>query len=78
MIKLKRIFDINYKGHKLSVEQTEYASNGRYALQAYEDGMPFDTLTVNLEAYDRDFPKAKVIFLNTNHVPDIKDALLDA
>lgn len=78
MIKLKRMFDINYKGHSLSVEQTEYASNGRYALQAYEDGQPFDTLTVNIEAYDRDFPKAKVIFLNTNHVPGIKDVLLDA
>lgn len=78
MIKLKRTFEVPYKGYKLKVEQTEYASNGRYALQAYVDGDPFDVLTVNIEGYDKDFPKAKTIFLNTNHCPGIKEALLDA
>ena len=42
------------------------------------DGDPFDTLTVNIEAYDREFPQAKTIFLNTNHCPGIKEALLEA
>ena len=78
MIKLKRTFRIKYKTYNLLVEQTEYATNGRYALQAYVDGDPFDTLTVNIEAYDTDFPQAKTIFLNTNHCPGIKEALLDA
>lgn len=78
MIKLKRTFEVPYKEYKLKVEQTEYATNGRYALQAYVDGDPFDALTVNIEAYDRDFPQAKIIFLNTNRCPGIKEALLDA
>ena len=78
MIKLKRTFRVKYKTYNLLVEQTEYATNGRYALQAYVDGDPFDTLTVNIEAYDTDFPQAKTIFLNTNHCPGIKEALLDA
>lgn len=78
MIKLKRTFKVKYKSYDLTVEQTEYATNGRYALQAYVDGDPFDTLTVNIEAYDREFPQAKVIFLNTNHCPGIKEALQDA
>ena len=78
MIKLRRTFEVPYKEYKLKVEQTEYATNGRYALQAYVDGDPFDILTVNIEAYDRDFPQAKIIFLNTNHCPGIKEALLDA
>ena len=78
MIKLKRQFDVEYNNKNLIVEQIRYASNGRYALQAYEDGEPFDTLTVNLEAYDKDYPDAKIIFLNANHVPGIKNTLLDA
>lgn len=78
MIKLKRTFKVKYKSYELTVEQNEYATNGRYALQAYVDGDPFDTLTVNIEAYDRDFPQAKTIFLNTNHCPGIKEALQDA
>ena len=78
MIKLKRMFEVPYKGLTLKVEQTEYASNGRYALQAYVEGDPYDVLTVNIEGYDRDYPKAKDIFLNTNRCPGIKEALLDA
>ena len=78
MIKLKRTFEVPYKEYKLKVEQTEYVTNGRYALQAYVDGDPFDTLTVNIEAFDERFPQAKIIFLNTNHCPGIKEALLDA
>lgn len=78
MIKLKRTFKVRYKSYDLTVEQTEYATNGRYALQAYVDGDPFVVLTVNIEGYDKDFPKAKDIFLNTNHCPGIKEALLDA
>lgn len=78
MIKLKRTFKVRYKAYNLLVEQTEYATNGRYALQAYVDGDPFDVLTVNIEAYDERFPQAKTIFLNTNHCPGIKEALLDA
>ena len=78
MIKLRRSFEVPYKEYKLKVEQTEYASNGRYALQAYVGGDPFDVLTVNIEGYDKDFSEAKIIFLNTNHCPGIKEALLDA
>ncbi len=78
MIKLKRSFKVKYKTYDLTVEQTEYATNDRYALQAYVDGDPFDTLTVNIEAFDDKFPQAKIIFLNTNHCPGIKEALLDA
>lgn len=78
MIRFKRTFRVPYKDHILKVEQTEYASNGRYALQAYVDDDPFDVLTVNIEGYDKDFPKANTIFLNTNHCPGIKEALLDA
>lgn len=78
MIKLKKQFEIEYNHKKLIVEQTTYASNGRYALQAFEDGEPFDVLTVNIEAYDCNFPNAKTIFLNTNHVPGIKKSLLEA
>ena len=78
MIKLRRTFEVPYKEYTLKVEQTEYATNGRYALQAYVDGDPFDTLTVNIEAYDREFPQAKYIFINENHCPGIKEALQDA
>lgn len=78
MIKLKRVFDIKYRDHKLNIEQTEYTNNGRYALQSFMDGEPFAILTVNLPAYDRDFIHAKTIFLDTNNVPGIKEALLDA
>lgn len=74
----KRYRKINYKGIELNIEQTEYASNGRYALQAYAGGDPYDVLTVNIEGYDKEFPKADIIFLNTNHVPGIKDVLLEA
>ena len=78
MIKLKRQFELEYRNKKLIVEQTTYASNGRYALQAYDDGEPYAVLTVNIEAYDTDFPNAKFMFLDTNNVPGIKKSLLDA
>lgn len=78
MIKINRSFRVVYKDYILKVEQTTYATNGRYALQAYVDNDPFDTLTVNIEGYDKDYPNAKVIFLNTNHCPGIKEALLEA
>ena len=78
MIKINRSFRVVYKEYILKVEQTTYATNGRYALQAYVDNDPFDTLTVNIEGYDKDYPNAKIIFLNTNHCPGIKEALQDA
>ena len=78
MLKLKRTFEVPYKNYNLKVEQTEYVSNRRYALQAYVGGDPFDTLTTNIQAYDVDFPNPKIIFLNTTHCPGIKEALLDA
>ena len=77
MITLKRQFELEYNHKKLTVEQTKYYG-GRYALQAYEDGMPYATLTVNLPAYDIDFPEVKHIFLDANNCPGIKSALEDA
>lgn len=79
MIRIGKYHIIEYHGKKLDVTEAKYPS-GRIALQAtdHETGEPFDVLTVNIPAYDKDFPESDMIYLNVNHVPGILDTLQKA
>lgn len=73
----KRYLQINYKALVLDLEVLKY-KNGRIAIQAYtKTKEPLDVVTVNIPAYDKDYG-FEYIFLNVNHYPYIKEAMVNA